>query len=248
MFKCCYCSSVIRMSLCSYTRNSNSEEKLCEHFNVIYSYKTHYAFFSLGWSIEMVIKARCRECWNVYTLCDKTFRNGKTSDDDYLECHDRVFCYGIRGNNYGCDYQGTRRQKDILYIKKQKEREERERKEREEKLRKEKMEKLRKEKEERERKEKEERERKEREERKRKEREHLKIINNLNERIYMEENLNINMNHDMEEIIENENTTDWFDEELEKINLNAERKFNDALDINIVEEMKKLYNFQIVKK
>ena len=226
MFKCCRCNNYKYLDICSYNWNKSCDEKLCSHFNVIYSFKTHYRFFSIGWSVEFDIKTRCRECWGTSpTLCDYTFRKNDTSYNNYHECCDNVFTFGVRGNGHDCDYQGIRRQKEI-FEDKRREREERERREREERERKE-------------------RERKERE---RKERELQESINNLNDIINYEETVNNNINSDLNEIVEDETITDWKDEELDKMTSIAETTFSIAIDFNLVEEWNKFYNFQMIKK
>ena len=114
MFKCCRCESWETWKLCSYTRNENGTIYLCEHFKIYYSFKAHYAFFSLGWSIDMYIRADCRKCSSCRTLCDKKFSSNHTSDNDYFECHSNVLAFGVRGNEHDCSYQGTRRQEEIF--------------------------------------------------------------------------------------------------------------------------------------
>ena len=59
---CCKCHQSIKLHLYSFSKNKHDIfVKLCEHFNVKYTYICKWGFFTLGWKIILEVKVQCRK-------------------------------------------------------------------------------------------------------------------------------------------------------------------------------------------
>lgn len=108
LLQCCKCSKSKKLHLFSYTKNKYGVSiKLCEHFNVIYSYTCKYKFFSLGWNIILEVKVQCRKCsQNYFNFGKNTFNSEFYSIDYKHQCCYNVFIMSVDGNKFLSDGEG----------------------------------------------------------------------------------------------------------------------------------------------
>ena len=126
LFQCCKCNTKRRLHLYSCSINSyDNTAKLCEHFNIKYSYTCHWGFFTLGWKIILEVKVQCRKCnHEYYNFGEKTFNSNYYEFDDHHVCCFNVFTYYVTGYNYANDGKGLLLQEkqnelEEAYIKEQ---------------------------------------------------------------------------------------------------------------------------------
>ena len=115
LLQCCKCNQKIKLHLYSFSKNKlDIFSKLCEHFNVKYSYKSNYGFFSLGWRIILEVKVQCRKCFkNYFNFGKNTFNSEFYNYDNYHDCCFNVFIMSVCGNIFAKDGQGLLLQKKL---------------------------------------------------------------------------------------------------------------------------------------
>ena len=228
LFKCLRCdkeghTSEIRKHLYSCSRNKDYiRSRVCDHFEVIYSYEAKWGVFTIGWKIRINVKHICQKCGKTRCYEEKTYNSKNYQFDEYKDCCYNVFSYSVRGYDYGSG-DGYRLQDNLdeeLRKEKERKREEQERKRKRE--------------EERKRKEEIERERKRQEmENKRKEEQ---IFNQIEEE-----------SNKLTEELNNICDINWIEDENNQIMINEETKFSININFNIKAEINKIYNYKIVK-
>ena len=108
LFQCCKCFGRIRLHLYSSSSNKNNiSVTLCRHFNIIYSYKCNWGFFTLGWNIVLDLKVMCRKCnKNYYNFGCTTFNADYYEFDTHHICCYNVFILSVSGDNFANDGKG----------------------------------------------------------------------------------------------------------------------------------------------
>lgn len=108
LLQCCKCNNRIKLHLYSFTKNKfDVFSKLCEHFNVKYSYKCKYGFFSLGWRIILEVKVQCRKCSkNYFNFGTNTMSSDYYDYDNHHSCCYNVFIISVSGSKYANDGTG----------------------------------------------------------------------------------------------------------------------------------------------
>ena len=115
LLQCCKCNNSIKLHLYSFSINKfDIFSKLCEHFNVRYSYTCKYGFFSLGWRIILEVKVQCRKCFkSYYNFGKNTFNSDFYNYDNYHDCYFNVFIMSVCGNIFAKDVKGLLLQKKL---------------------------------------------------------------------------------------------------------------------------------------
>ena len=105
LFQCCKCFCRIRLHLYSCSPDKNDIRiSLCKHFDIIYSYKCKWGFFTLGWNIVLDLKVKCRKCHQKYYNFGSTTFNAEYYElDTHHICCNNVFILSVSGNNFACD-------------------------------------------------------------------------------------------------------------------------------------------------
>jgi len=219
----------LKVVIHSYSRNKTFEGELCDHFPLVkFSWKTRYAFFTLGWKIEIfnvIVKCKCEEL--IY-FNDQTFSSNNRSYKLEKECCNNYVFYSAKEGEYDYVNDGLVKQKKIEeQIKEMKNLEE----------------KLKKTKEETERMEKEEKNRRKMEEKKKKEREKKRESENkeLNKIIEQQEKENEELN----QIINTD--ISWIDTQMNQMTESLDINYSESINFDVKKEINKNLNFQIVK-
>ena len=106
---CCKCHKNIKLHLYSCSKNKNDIfVKLCDHFNVKYTYICKWGFFTLGWKIILEVKVQCRKCnHNYYNFGQITFNSDYYNLERLYNCCYNVFSLSVDGYKYLNDGKGT---------------------------------------------------------------------------------------------------------------------------------------------
>ncbi len=106
---CCKCHKNIKLHLYSCSKNKNDIfVKLCDHFNVKYTYICKWGFFTLGWKIILEVKVQCRKCnHNYYNFGQITFNSDYYNLDRLYDCCYNVFSLSVDGYKYLNDGEGN---------------------------------------------------------------------------------------------------------------------------------------------
>ena len=106
---CCKCYQSIKLHLYSCSKNKHDIfVKLCEHFNVKYTYICKWGFFTLGWKIILEVKVQCRKCnHNYYNFGQITFNSGYYNLDRLHNCCYNVFSLSVDGYKFLNDGKGN---------------------------------------------------------------------------------------------------------------------------------------------
>ncbi len=106
---CCKCHKNIKLHLYSCSKNKNDIfVKLCDHFNVKYTYICKWGFFTLGWKITLEVKVQCRKCnHNYYNFGQITFNSDYYNLDRLYDCCYNVFSLSVDGYKYLNDGKGN---------------------------------------------------------------------------------------------------------------------------------------------
>lgn len=115
LMQCCKCNRSLKLHLFSFSKNKyNIYTRLCEHFNVVYSFTTKYKFFSLGWYIILEVKVQCRKCQhNYYNFGQITFNAENYNIDLMHNCCYNVFILSVDGSKFLSDGKGYLLQKKL---------------------------------------------------------------------------------------------------------------------------------------
>ena len=229
VFQCCKCNSKRRLHLYSISTNQyDIYDKLCEHFNIRYSYTCKWGFFTLGWEIILEVKVQCRKCnSNYYNFGSNKYNSSYYENDMHHACCYNVFLVSVNGYNYANDGKG------LLLQQKQKELEDAFKKQQQIKIQEEieRQQEIRRQKE----------MKKQQEIQKQKEleiqKEKLKI-NNIMERQKNEE-IEIAQLYNCD--------TDFIDSELSHLCNSADIKINNELSFDVFQNINENSNFQISK-
>ena len=116
LLQCCRCNKRKKLHLYSYSKNKYGiSYKLCEHFNIIYSFTCKYKFFSLGWYIILEVKVQCRKCsQNYFNFGKNTFNSDFFNLDLFHQCCSNVFIMSIDGYKFLSDGKGILLQKKLI--------------------------------------------------------------------------------------------------------------------------------------
>ena len=106
---CCKCHKNIKLHLYSCSKNKNDIfVKLCDHFNVKYTYICKWGFFTLGWKIILEVKVQCRKCnHNYYNFGQITFNSDYYNLERLYDCCYNVFSLSVDGYKYLNDGEGN---------------------------------------------------------------------------------------------------------------------------------------------
>ena len=109
---CCKCQKSIKLHLYSFSSNKyDIFQKLCEHFNVKYTYICKWGFFTLGWKIIFEVKVQCRKCNHYYiNLGQKTLNSDYFNVEQQHICCYNVFNLSIDGNKFLTSGEGNLKQ------------------------------------------------------------------------------------------------------------------------------------------
>ena len=106
---CCKCHKNIKLHLYSCSKNKNDIfVKLCDHFNVKYTYICKWGFFTIGWKIILEVKVQCRKCnHNYYNFGQITFNSDYYNLERLYDCCYNVFSLSVDGYKYLNDGGGA---------------------------------------------------------------------------------------------------------------------------------------------
>ena len=114
LFQCCKCFGNIRLHLYSSSSNKNNiSVQLCRHFDIIYSYKCNWGFFTLGWNIILDLRVKCRKCkQNYFNFGSTTFNADYYEFNSHHICCYNVFILSVSGYNFSNNEKGYLLQKE----------------------------------------------------------------------------------------------------------------------------------------
>ena len=230
VFQCCKCNSKNRLHLYSCSTNQYDKYvKLCDHFNIRYSYTCKWGFFTLGWEIILEVKVQCRKCnSNYYNFGSNRYNSSYYENDMHHACCYNVFMVSVNGYNYANDGKG------LLLQQKQKELEDAYKKQQQMKIQKE-IERQ------------QEIMRQEEEMRKQQEIQKQKELKIQNEKIKIN-NIMEKQKNEEKEIDQLYNCNiDYIDSELSHLFNSADMKINNELSFDVFQNMKENSTFQISK-
>ena len=118
LLQCCKCNRSLKLHLFSFSINKYCiYTRLCEHFNVVYSFTAKYKFFSLGWYIILEVRVQCRKCQhNYFNFGQITFNAENYNIDLMHNCCYNVFILSVDGFKFLSDGKGYLLQKKLKEI------------------------------------------------------------------------------------------------------------------------------------